>query len=162
MFETPYPEKNVLDALESKLFGVALESYTVGSHEFYLSYCVKNNKLITFDTGHFHAEEYVSDKISAVANFVPGIVFHLSRGVRWDSDHITLFSDEMINIMQEVVRAGTLDKTFIGTEFFDASLNRIGAYTIGLRAAQKAFFMLFLSLMMYCLNMRTRISSLPD
>ncbi len=138
MFEEQYPEKNLLDGLESKLFGVALESYTVGSHEFYLSYCIKNNKLITFDTGHFHAEEYVSDKISAVVNFVPGIIFHLSRGVRWDSDHITLFSDEMVSIMQEIVRAGVLDKTYIGTEFFDASVNRIGAYATGLRSAQKS------------------------
>jgi L-rhamnose isomerase len=138
MFSEPYPESNVRDSLESKLFGVALESFTVGSHEFYLAYCVKNNILITFDTGHFHAEEFVSDKISAVVNFVPGIVFHLSRGVRWDSDHITLFSDEMMAIMQEVVRAGALDKTFIGTEFFDASVNRIGAYATGLRAAQKS------------------------
>lgn len=138
VFAVQYPEEHLLDALESKLFGVALEAYTVGSQEFYLGYAIKNNKIMLYDTGHMHPEEYVSDKISAVLQFVRGIMFHLSRGMRWDSDHVTLFSDEIVAIMQEIVRADALDKVYIGTEFFDASINRVGAYAIGIRAAQKA------------------------
>lgn len=138
IFSIDYPEDYLLDALESKLFGVALEAYTVGSQEFYLSYAIKNNKIMLYDTGHMHPEEYVSDKISSILQFVRGIMFHLSRGMRWDSDHVTLFSDEIVAIMQEIVRADALDKVYIGTEFFDASINRIGAYTIGVRATQKA------------------------
>ncbi|MCL4378919.1 MAG: L-rhamnose isomerase [Actinobacteria bacterium] len=138
IFSVEYPENHLLDALESKLFGVAFEAYTVGSQEFYLSYAIKNNKIILYDTGHMHPEEYVSDKISAILQFVRGIMFHLSRGMRWDSDHVTLFSDEIVAIMQEIVRADALNKVYIGTEFFDASINRIGAYTTGIRAVQKA------------------------
>jgi len=138
IFSVKYPEEHLLDSLESKLFGVALEAYTVGSQEFYLGYALANNKIMLYDTGHMHPEEYVSDKISAVLQFARGIMFHLSRGMRWDSDHITLFSDEIVAIMQEIVRAGALDRVFIGTEFFDASVNRIGAYITGVRAVQKA------------------------
>lgn len=138
IFSVRYPEEYLLDALESKLFGVALEAYTVGSQEFYLSYAIKNNKIMLYDTGHMHTEEYVSDKISAILQFVRGIMFHLSRGMRWDSDHITLFSDEIVAIMQEIVRADALDKVYLGTEFFDASVNRVGAYATGVRAVQKA------------------------
>ena len=138
IFAIQYPEEYLLDALESKLFGVALEAYTVGSQEFYLSYAIKNNKIMLYDTGHMHPEEYVSDKISSILQFVRGIMFHLSRGMRWDSDHVTLFSDEIVAIMQEIVRADALDKVYIGTEFFDASINRIGAYATGVRATQKA------------------------
>ena len=138
IFSIEYPEEYLLDALESKLFGVALEAYTVGSQEFYLSYAIKNNKIMLYDTGHMHPEEYVSDKISAIIQFVRGIMFHLSRGMRWDSDHVTLFTEEIVAIMQEIVRADALDKVYIGTEFFDASINRIGAYATGVRAVQKA------------------------
>lgn len=138
IFSIKYPQEHLLDSLESKLFGVALEAYTVGSQEFYLGYALANNKIMLYDTGHMHPEEYVSDKISAVLQFARGIMFHLSRGMRWDSDHITLFSDEIVAIMQEIVRADALDKVYIGTEFFDASLNRIGAYVTGVRAVQKA------------------------
>jgi L-rhamnose isomerase len=138
IFSVEYPEEHLMDSLESKLFGVALEAYTVGSQEFYLGYAIKNNKLMLYDTGHMHPEEYVSDKISAILPYVRGIMFHLSRGMRWDSDHVTLFTEEIVAIMQEIVRAGALDKAYIGTEFFDASINRIGAYTTGIRAVQKA------------------------
>lgn len=138
IFSIDYPEEYLLDSLESKLFGVALEAYTVGSQEFYLGYALANNKIMLYDTGHMHPEEYVSDKISSVLQFARGIMFHLSRGMRWDSDHITLFSDEIVAIMQEIVRADALDRVYIGTEFFDASVNRIGAYLTGIRAVQKA------------------------
>ena len=138
VFAVQYPEEHLLDALESKLFGVALEAYTVGSQEFYLSYAIKNNKIMLYDTGHMHPEEYVSDKISAILQFVRGIMLHLSRGMRWDSDHITLFSEEIVAIMQEIVRADALDRAYIGTEFFDASVNRVGAYATGVRSVQKA------------------------
>ena len=124
--------------MESKLFGIALEAFTVGSHEFYLGYAIKKGKMVTFDTGHFHSGEFVSDKISAVLPFTKAVMFHLSRGMRWDSDHVTLFTEELVAIMQEIVRAGALEKAYMGTEFFDASINRIGAYVIGIRAVQKA------------------------
>ena len=138
IFSIEYPEEYLLDSLESKLFGVALEAYTVGSQEFYLGYAIQNNKLMLYDTGHMHPEEHVSDKISAILPYVRGIMFHLSRGMRWDSDHVTLFTEEIVAIMQEIVRAGALNRVYIGTEFFDASINRIGAYTAGIRAVQKA------------------------
>jgi len=138
IFEVDYPKKNMMDSLESKLFGIGLESYTVGSNEFYLNYAMKKGKLITFDTGHFHPNELVSDKISAVLPFIQGIMLHLSRGVRWDSDHVTTLSEEIINIMQEIVRAKALDRVYIGTDYFDGSINRIGALVIGTRAIMKA------------------------
>jgi L-rhamnose isomerase len=133
-----YPNENMLDSLESKLFGIGSESFVVGSHEFYLAYAVKNGTLITFDTGHYHPTEDVADKISAILPFISGIVLHLSRGVRWDSDHVTLFSEDIMSIMSEIVRSESLDKIFIGTDFFDASINRIGAWVIGGRSILKA------------------------
>jgi L-rhamnose isomerase len=138
IFEQDYPEENMMDSVESKLFGIGLESYTVGSNEFYLSYALQKGKFITFDTGHFHPAELVSDKISAAIPFVKGMQLHLSRGVRWDSDHVTTLSEEIIAIMQEIVRAGALDKVHIGTDFFDGSINRIGALALGARAVSKA------------------------
>jgi len=133
-----YPKENMLDSLESKLFGIGSESFVAGSHEFYLAYAVKNGTLITFDTGHYHPTENVADKISAVMPFISGIVLHLSRGVRWDSDHVTLFSEDIISIMSEIVRSESLNKVYIGTDFFDASINRIGAWVIGGRSVLKA------------------------
>ncbi len=144
IFEQDYPEENMMDSLESKLFGIGLESYTVGSNEFYLSYALQKGKFITFDAGHFHPTELVSDKISAAIPFVKGIQLHLSRGVRWDSDHVTTLSEEIIAIMQEIVRAGALDKVHIGTDFFDGSVNRIGALALGARAVSKALLLALL------------------
>lgn len=138
IFEKDYPQKNMMDALESKLFGIGIESYTVGSNEFYLSYVQQKGKLITFDTGHFHPTELVSDKISAVLPFVKGIMLHLSRGVRWDSDHVTALTEEIVAIMQEIVRAKALDRVYIGTDYFDGSINRIGALALGARTILKA------------------------
>jgi L-rhamnose isomerase len=141
IFQIKYPEKNMVDSLESKLFGIGSETYVTGSHEFYLSYALKNNLLLTFDTGHFHPTESVADKISSVVPFVRGIMLHISRGIRWDSDHVPVLSDELIGIMQEVVRSKMIDKVFFGTDFFDSSINRIGAYVIGVRAVQKAILL---------------------
>ena len=135
--ETPFN----LDAVESKVFGMGVESYTVGSHEFYMGYAVKNQKLITLDTGHFHPTEYVSDKITGVIDFVPGILLHTSRPVRWDSDHVVILDDELVRIMSEITRHNLFDKVHIGLDFFDASINRIAAWVIGIRNTQKAILL---------------------
>jgi L-rhamnose isomerase len=127
-----------IDAVESKLFGLGVESYTVGSHEFYLAYAVKNQLCLCLDAGHFHPTESIADKISSVLQFVPEILTHVSRGVRWDSDHVVLLDDPTRAILEEIVRCDGLDRTHIGLDFFDASINRIAAWTIGTRATQKA------------------------
>jgi L-rhamnose isomerase len=134
-----YPKKHLKDSVESKLFGIGSESMVVGSHDFYLGYAIKNNTLITLDNGHFHPTEQVGDKISSILGFVDEILLHLTRGVRWDSDHVLTFNDELLLITQEIVRANALNRVNIGLDFFDASLNRIGAYVIGTRSAQMAF-----------------------
>ena len=122
-----------LDAIEGKLFGVGVESYTVGSHEFYLAYAVKNRKLVTLDAGHYHPTETISDKISSVFTFVDEILLHVSRGVRWDSDHVIVLNDDLIAIAQELVRGNYLERTHIGLDYFDASINRVAAWVIGMR-----------------------------
>ncbi len=137
IFSTEY--KNMKDCIESKLFGIALESYTVGSHDFYMGYGVKNQKMVTLDTGHFHLSESVADKISSLLLYTPEIMLHVSRPVRWDSDHVAILNDETIDLAKEIVRADALQRVHIGLDFFDASINRIGAYVIGIRATQKAF-----------------------
>ena len=144
IFTVDYPEDNMLDALECKLFGIGSESYVVGSHEFYLSYAVKKDKLITFDTGHYHPTEIVSDKLSALFPFIRGILLHISRGVRWDSDHVPILTEELIAIMAEIVREDALSKVHIATDFFDGSINRIGAWVIGTRAVLKALLIALL------------------
>lgn len=135
IFETKYD--NMKDCLESKVFGIGLESYTVGSNDFYTAYAAKNNKIITLDTGHFHPTESVADKVSAMLLFVPELMLHVSRPIRWDSDHVTIMDDPTLDLFQEIVRAGALDRVHYGLDYFDASINRIGAYVIGSRAAQK-------------------------
>jgi L-rhamnose isomerase len=139
IFAVKYPEKYLKDSIESKLFGIGSESMVVGSHDFYLGYAIKNNTMITLDNGHFHPTEQVGDKISSILNFVDEILLHLTRGVRWDSDHVLTFNDELLLIAQEVVRARALKRINVGLDFFDASINRIGAYVIGARSAQMAF-----------------------
>lgn len=134
--ESVDPKLN-LDAVESKLFGIGSESYVVGSHEFYLGYAVKRQKLYCLDAGHFHPTEQLHDKISSILMFVPELLLHVSRGVRWDSDHVVLFDDATRSIMEEVVRGGFLPRTHIGLDFFDASINRVAAWTIGTRNALK-------------------------
>jgi L-rhamnose isomerase len=133
---SPNPRHN-LDAVESKLFGIGSESYVVGSHEFYLGYAVKHQKVYCLDAGHFHPTEQLHDKISSVLQFVPELLLHVSRGVRWDSDHVVLFDDPTRGIMEELVRGNFLERTHIGLDFFDASINRIAAWTIGTRNALK-------------------------
>jgi L-rhamnose isomerase len=136
--------KHNLDAVESKLFGIGAESYTVGSHEFYLGYAVKHQKLYCLDAGHYHPTESLADKISSVLQFVPEILLHVSRGVRWDSDHVVLFDDPTRAIMEEVVRGGFLSRTHIGLDYFDASINRVAAWTIGARNALKCLLVALL------------------
>ena len=137
IFATEY--KNMRDCIEAKLFGIALESYTVGSYDFYLGYGAKKQKIVTLDTGHFHLSESIADKISSLLLFTPEIMLHVSRPIRWDSDHVTILNDDVIDLAKEVVRANALSKVHIGLDYFDASINRIGAYVIGIRATQKAF-----------------------
>ncbi|MEM9777237.1 MAG: L-rhamnose isomerase, partial [Chloroflexota bacterium] len=127
-----------LDAVECKLFGLGSESYVVGSHEFYMGYATSRQKVLCLDAGHFHPTEVISDKISAVMPFVPRLLLHVSRGVRWDSDHVVTFTDELQAIMQELVRGNYLSRTHIGLDFFDASINRVAAWVIGTRNALKA------------------------
>ncbi|MBB6636797.1 L-rhamnose isomerase [Cohnella thailandensis] len=127
-----------LDAVESKLFGIGAEAYTVGSHEFYMGYGLQNNKLICLDAGHFHPTEVISNKLSAISLFAEGILLHVSRPVRWDSDHVVILDDELLDIGKELVRGNLLDKTHIGLDFFDASINRVAAWVIGTRNTIKA------------------------
>lgn len=127
-----------LDAVESKLFGIGSESYVVGSHEFYLGYAIKNNKLLCLDAGHFHPTEVISDKLSAVFCHLDEVLLHVSRGVRWDSDHVVILNDELLAIAQELVRGDYLNRVHIGLDFFDASINRIAAWVIGTRSMIKA------------------------
>jgi len=133
IFKKPISPKLNLDAIEGKLFGIGAESYTVGMHEFYLGYAVKNNKLVCLDAGHYHPTENMADKISSVLCFVNEILLHVSRGVRWDSDHVVILNDDLLAIAQELVRGNYLDRTHIGLDFFDASINRIAAWVIGAR-----------------------------
>jgi len=127
-----------LDAVESKLFGIGSESYVAGSHEFYLGYAVSRQKTLCLDAGHFHPTEGLSDKISSVLQFVPRLLLHASRGVRWDSDHVVLLGDDLLATAQELVRGGFIGRTHIGLDFFDASINRVAAWVIGARAMIKA------------------------
>lgn len=125
------------DCIEGKVFGIGLESFTVGSHDFYTAYAAQNQKILTIDTGHYHPTESPADKVSAVLQFVPELMLHVSRPVRWDSDHVTIMDDPTQELFSEIVRADALDRVHYGLDFFDGSINRIGAYVIGSRAAQK-------------------------
>lgn len=139
-----YPKDQMKDAVESKLFGIGAESMTVGSHDFYLGYAIKNNKLICLDNGHFHPTEQVGDKISACLQFVDEVLLHVTRPVRWDSDHVVTLNDEIQLIASEIVRNNFQKRVNIGLDFFDASINRIGAYVVGTRATQLAFMIALL------------------
>ena len=135
IFATEYA--HMKDCIESKVFGIGLESYTVGSNDFYIGYASQRGKMVTLDTGHFHPTESVADKISSLLLFVPELMLHVSRPVRWDSDHVTIMDDPTTELFQEIVRCNALDRVHYGLDYFDASINRIGAYVIGSRAAQK-------------------------
>ena len=123
--------------VEAKLFGIGLESYTVGSMDFFEGYCASRKVIYTLDTGHYEQTENVSDKIPSLLLFVPELMLHVSRPVRWDSDHVTIMNDQTLDLFKEIVRADALDRAHIGLDYFDASINRIGAYVIGTRATQK-------------------------
>ena len=135
IFEVKYD--NMKDCIESKVFGIGLESYTVGSNDFYIGYAAQNQKIITLDTGHFHPTESVADKVSSVLLYVPELMLHVSRPVRWDSDHVTIMNDDTLDLCKEIVRCDALDRVHVGLDYFDASINRIGAYVVGSRATQK-------------------------
>jgi len=136
--------KYVTDAVESKLFGIGMESYTVGSHEFYLGYAVKMGLALCLDAGHFHPTEVISAKISAVSLFVNQLLLHISRPVRWDSDHVVMLDTETIAIAQEVIRHNLLDRVHIGLDFFDGSIDRITAWAVGTRNVRKALLIALL------------------
>jgi L-rhamnose isomerase len=138
-FAKDFSKEFLKDAVESKLFGIGAESMTVGSHDFYLGYAIKNNKLICLDNGHFHPTEQVGDKISSCLQFVDEVLLHVTRPVRWDSDHVVTLNDEIQLIASEIARNNFFSRVNVGLDFFDASINRIGAYVVGTRAAQKAF-----------------------
>jgi len=141
IYEAEYPRENLIDTIESKLFGIGFEFYNVGSLEFCLAYAMSKRIGLTLDTGHLHPTEMVSDKISSVLPFIDNVVLHLSRGIRWDSDHVTVLTDELAAIMQEINRANAFHKVRIGTDFFDASINRVGALSLGARAVCKAILL---------------------
>ena len=138
IFEHKTDSNFTKEAIESKLFGIGSESFVAGSHEFYLGYAIKNNLILTLDIGHFHPTESCADKVSSVFQYVDELLFHVTRGIRWDSDHVVLFNDPVAELMQEIVWADKLDKVYLGLDYFDASINRIGAYVIGARASLKA------------------------
>lgn len=138
IFAEPLSPLHQLDSIESKLFGIGSESYTAGSHEFYLGYAITRQKILCLDSGHFHPTESIADKISSVLQFVPRLMLHVSRGVRWDSDHVVIASDDLQAIALELVRGQFLPRTHLGLDYFDASINRIAAWVIGIRSVLKA------------------------
>ena len=138
IYSDQYDSSEMKDAMESKLFGIGSEAYVVGSHEFYLGYALKNNLMVCLDMGHFHPMENVSDKISSVLQFSDELLFHISRGVRWDSDHIPIFNDELQDVASQIIRNDLENRIYIAMDFFDATLNRVGAYVIGVRSLLKS------------------------
>lgn len=138
ILSVPYDRKNIADSVEGKVFGIGVESYTVGSHEFYMNYAARKGIMCLLDTGHYHPTEVVSDKISSMLLFNDSLALHVSRPVRWDSDHVIKLDDELKELATELVRCQALDRVFIGLDFFDASINRIAAWVIGMRNMQKA------------------------
>ena len=138
VFKEKISEQYLKDCVECKLFGAGSESYVVGSHEFYLAYAIKNNLMLTLDGGHFHPTEEIADKISSILLFAPEINLHASRPERSPSDHIVILNDEMLALAQEIVRSGLMDRVHLGLDYFDGSVNRIGAYVVGIRSTQRA------------------------
>ena len=130
-------KEHMKDCIEGKVFGIGLESFTVGSHDFYTAYAAQNGKIPTIDTGHYHPTEIPADKVSALLQFVPELMLHVSRPIRWDSDHVTIMDDNTLELFSEIVRADALDRVHYGLDYFDGAINRIGAYVVGSRAAQK-------------------------
>jgi len=144
VFQRPLPARHHRDAVEPKLFGIGAESCTVGSYDFYLGYAIARRKLICLDSGHFHPTESVADKISSVLQFLPEILLHVSRGVRWDSDHVVTLTDDLLSLTREVVACDGLDRVRFGLDYFDASIHRVAAWVIGTRALQRALLIALL------------------
>lgn len=144
IYKIEYPKEQIKDAVESKLFGIGSESFVVGSHDFYLSYALTRNKMICLDMGHFHLTENVADKISSILQFSDELLFHISRAVRWDSDHIPILNDELKDVAAQIVRYNLDKRTNIALDFFDASLNRVGAYVLGIRSTLKSLLIALL------------------
>ena len=144
VFQKPLSPKHNLDAVEPKLFGIGSESYVVGSHEFYLGYAISRKKLLTLDAGHYHPTESIADKISSVLQFMPEILLHVSRGVRWDSDHVVTLNDDLLAIAREIAVNGFAKRVHIGLDYFDASINRVAAWTIGTRNMLRALLIALL------------------
>ena len=144
VFKKPISPKLNLDSVEPKLFGIGSESYVVGSHEFYLGYAVSRKKLLTLDAGHYHPTEGIADKISSVMQYLPEILLHVSRGVRWDSDHVVILNDDLLAIAREIVANGFQKRVHIGLDYFDASINRVAAWTIGTRNMLRALLIALL------------------
>jgi len=144
VFKKPLPPKFNLDSVEPKLFGIGSESYVAGSHEFYIGYALTRKKLLTLDAGHYHPTEGIADKLTSVLQFLPEMLLHVSRGVRWDSDHVVVLNDDLLAIAREIVANGYLDRVHIGLDFFDASINRVAAWTIGTRNMLRALLIALL------------------
>jgi L-rhamnose isomerase len=144
IFSEYYAPELIKDALESKLFGIGSEAFVVGSHEFYMGYALKNHKMLCIDMGHFHPTELIADKISAILQFSDQLLLHISRGIRWDSDHIVIVNDDLQFLCQELVRSTKWRQVMLGLDFFDATVNRIGAWVIGARSVMKALLLAFL------------------
>ncbi len=144
IFKVRHDANAMKDAIESKLFGIGSEAYVVGSHEFYLGYALTRGKVICLDMGHFHPTESVADKLSAILQFCPELLLHISRGVRWDSDHVVILNDEVRAVAEEIVRSAALDRIHIALDFFDASIHRVGAWITGTRATLKALLLALL------------------
>lgn len=138
IFSIDYPSEHMRDAVETKLFGIGSEAFVVGSHEFYMNYAAHSKKMLCIDMGHFHVEEDVSDKLSSILLFQDEILLHVSRPLHWDSDHVVLYTDKVKHVAQELVRSGKLEQAHIGVDYFDASINRIGAWATGVRSLRKA------------------------
>jgi L-rhamnose isomerase len=144
IFEKRLDPRYVKDAVEGKLFGIGSESYVVGSHEFYLAYALTHDMMLTLDMGHFHPSESIADKISSILLFSRELLLHVSRGVRWDSDHVVTLNDDVKSVAAEVARASAWDRVHVATDYFDASINRVAAWVIGARATLKAILMALL------------------
>jgi L-rhamnose isomerase len=144
VFKKALPAKFNLDAVEPKLFGIGSESFVVGSHEFYLGYAVSRKKLLCLDAGHYHPTEGIADKISSVMQYLPEILLHVSRGVRWDSDHVVILNDDLLAIAREIAVNGYTERVHIGLDYFDASINRVAAWTIGTRNMIRALLIALL------------------
>ncbi|MHA1899226.1 MAG: L-rhamnose isomerase [Promethearchaeota archaeon] len=152
IYSKKYDKKYLLDAVEGKLFGIGTEAFTVGSYDFYYGYTLKNDLLLTLDMGHFHPTESVADKISSLLPVFDQLLIHVSRGVRWDSDHVVILNDDVVSLAEEIIRSNALDRIHIALDFFDASINRLGAWVIGIRSVLKALLIALLEPIEYLEN----------